>query len=115
MPKNPFLLNPSLLRTDATVFTELQNNSFTHRVIELIRFCRVNMRCTDAAEVHVTRPQAGAAAGGVKGVGLKPAAIKVLDWRRHAELSSEPNGWLVLNHPLTDQQDVLSQEIFVRL
>lgn len=107
---NAFSFNPSVLRTDATVFTELRNNSFTHHVNELPPLCSV------AAEVHVTGPQAGAAAGGVKGVGLELPAIKVLDGRRHAELSSEPEGWsvshiLVPIHSLADQLDVISLEI----
>lgn len=46
--------------------------------------------CAVAAEVHMSWPQAGAAAGGIKGVGLELVAVVVLSRGRHVNPAESP-------------------------
>ena len=105
-----FLMNVSNTGHDG--FPERQHDRFTYLLfLQIAQMCSICMRCSAAAEVHVIRPQAGAAAGRVKGVGLEPAAVVVFNRRRHVDPLLSSAGWLdILKQSLIDGHGIISQE-----
>lgn len=63
-------------------FTELLNDLCTHPLFWTVLLCSSS---GVAAEVHMIWPQARAAAGGVKSVGLELTAVIVLSGGRHVD------------------------------
>lgn len=79
-------------------FAKLLNDLCTY---PLLRTILLWSSSSVAAEVHMIRPQAGAAAGGVKGVGLELTAIIVHSRGRHVDPAESALSTVVCNWHLS--------------